>query len=236
MHKVSIPQYMIDRVIKLRGKEHIFEDFDPSRTALVVVDMQNAFMMPGIAHALCEPAQEIVPNVNRLAAAVREAGGRIVWIKGVYREETLESWSVSYEMSGPGGRDRRIAAMSAGSKGHELWADLDVLPEDLIVEKTRFSAFIQGSSDLEQVLRSHGLDTILVAGTVTNVCCESTARDAMMRNFKTIMVTDANAALTDEEHNNALAAFYLVFGDIMSTDQLIERLGINGAKTLAAAE
>jgi ureidoacrylate peracid hydrolase len=236
MHKVSIPQYMIDRVTKLRGKEHIFEDFDPTRTALVVVDMQNAFMMPGVGHAVCLGAQEIVPNINRLAAAVRDAGGRIVWIKGVYREETLESWSISYEMSGPAGRDRRIAALSPGTKGYELWADLDVLPDDLIVEKTRFSAFIQGSSDIEQVLRENGLDTVLIAGTVTNVCCESTARDAMMRNFKTIMVTDANAALTDEEHNAALSGFYLVFGDIMSTDQLIERLRINGAKQRAAAE
>jgi ureidoacrylate peracid hydrolase len=236
MHKVSIPQSMIDRIVKQRGKEHIFEDFDPSRTALVVVDMQNAFMMPGVGHAVCLEAQEIVPNINRLAAAVRDAGGRIVWIKGVYREETLESWSISYEMSGPAGRDRRIAALSPGTKGYELWADLEVLPEDLIVEKTRFSAFIQGSSDIEQVLRSHGLDTVLIAGTVTNVCCESTARDAMMRNFKTIMVTDANAALTDEEHNAALSGFYLVFGDIMSTDQIIERLRINGARKRAAAE
>jgi ureidoacrylate peracid hydrolase len=236
MHKVSIPQSMIDRIVKQRGKEHIFEDFDPSRTALVVVDMQNAFMMPGVGHAVCLEAQEIVPNINRLAAAVRDAGGRIVWIKGVYREETLESWSISYEMSGPAGRDRRIAALSPGTKGYELWAGLDVLPEDLIVEKTRFSAFIQGSSDIEQVLRSQGLDTVLIAGTVTNVCCESTARDAMMRNFKTIMVTDANAAANDEEHNAALAGFYLVFGDIMSTDQLIERLRINGAKQRAAAE
>jgi ureidoacrylate peracid hydrolase len=236
MHKISIPQYVIDRVVKLRGKEHVFEDFDPARTALVVVDMQNAFMMPGVAHSLCEPALAIVPNINRLAQAMRQAGGRIVWIQCAYQEETLEDWSVYYEMSGPAGRDRRIAALTVGSKGYELWAGLDVQPEDLIVEKTKYSAFIQGSSDLEQVLRAQGLDTVLIAGTVTNVCCESTARDAMMRNFKTIMVTDANAAANDDEHNHALVGFYLVFGDIMSTDQIIERLRINGARDRAAAE
>ena len=95
---------------------------------------------------------------------------------------------------------RRIAALTAGGKGHELWASLEVRPEDLTIEKTRFSAFIQGSSDLAAVLRGRGLDTILVTGTVTNVCCESTARDAMMLNFRTIMVTDGNAAVTDEDH------------------------------------
>jgi ureidoacrylate peracid hydrolase len=236
MHRIAIPQYMIDRVIQLRGKEHCFEEFDPTRTALLVVDMQNAFMMPGVAHALCEPAQEIVPNVNRLARAVRAAGGTIVWIKGVFAPETLETWSVAYEMAGAGGTERRIAALARDSKGYELWSALEVLPQDLHVEKTRFSAFIQGSSEIERVLHERGIDTVLVAGTVTNVCCESTARDAMMRNFRAIMVTDANAAFTDDEHNAALTSFYLVFGDIMSTDLVIDRLARNAARRRSAAE
>ena len=110
---------------------------------------------------------------------------------------------------------------------------LEVLPEDLHVEKKRFSAFIQGSSNIEEVLRARGIDTVLVAGTVTNVCCESTARDAMMRNFRAIMVTDANAAFTDEEHNAALMSFYLVFGDIMPTDMVISLLARNRRRPAA---
>ena len=133
-------------------------------------------------------------------------------------------------------RAKRIAALTADSKGHELWPALEVRPEDLIVEKNRFSAFIQGSSNLAEVLRGRGLDTILVTGTVTNVCCESTARDAMMLNFKTVMVTDGNAAVTDEDHNASLCAFYLTFGDIMSTDMLIACLERNARGSLAAAE
>jgi ureidoacrylate peracid hydrolase len=230
MHKIAIPRFMIDRVIQLRGKEHCFEDFDPARTALVVVDMQNAYMMPGVAHALCEPAQAIVPTINRLAHAVRAAGATVVWVKAVYEPETLESWSVSYEMAGEGGTRRRIAALSRGSKGYELWPGLEVEPQDLQVEKKRFSAFIEGASDLEAVLRARGIEWLLIAGTVTNVCCESTARDAMMRNFRVIMVTDANAAFTDDEHNAALTSFYLVFGDIMPTDMVIERLAQNRRK------
>jgi ureidoacrylate peracid hydrolase len=68
------------------------------------------------------------------------------------------------------------------------------------------------------------------------VCCESTARDAMMLNFKTIMVTDGNAAVTDEDHNASLCAFYLTFGDIMSTDTLVTCLERNARRNLAAAE
>ena len=75
-----------------------------------------------------------------------------------------------------------------------------------------------------------------VTGTVTGVCCESTARDAMMCNFKTIMITDGNAAMTDEDHNASLASFYLTFGDVMPTDTVTEFLRRNAGKGLAAAE
>jgi len=234
MHKIAIPQFMIDRVIQLRGKEHCFEDFDPARTALLVVDMQNGFLMPGVAHALCENAQQIVPNINRLARAVRAAGATVVWIQNVYREETLTSWSVSCEMAGAAATERRIKSLTHGNKGWELWPELDAKPDDLYIEKTRFSAFIQGSSDIEELLRSRGIDTIFVTGTVTNVCCDSTARDAMLRNFRAVMVTDGNATFTDEEHNAALTTFYLVFGDIMSTDFAIACLERNAARRRAA--
>ncbi|HXF89835.1 MAG TPA: isochorismatase family cysteine hydrolase [Xanthobacteraceae bacterium] len=236
MHKIAIPQPVIDRVIARYGREHVHQDLDPRRTALVVVDMQNAFMLPGVAHALCPMAEKIVPNVNRLARAVREAGGTVVWIKTVFTQETLTSWSTLYGMLGPERSSKRAAALAAGSKGHELWPALEVGTEDLIVEKRRYSAFIQGSSNLADKLRERALDTLLIAGTVTNVCCESTARDAMMLNFKTVMITDANAAMTDEDHNASLISFYLVFGDIMSTDFAIACLRRNAGRALAAAE
>jgi ureidoacrylate peracid hydrolase len=236
MHKVSIPQAVIERVKARHGREHVHEDFDPAKTALVVVDMQNAFMLPGVAHAPCLMAQQIVPNINRLAKAMREAGGTVVWIKTAYTDDTLENWSTLYEMLGPGGTGRRATALARGSKGYEIWPELEVLDQDLIVEKNRYSAFIQGSSDLAEVLRARGLDTVLITGTVTNVCCESTARDAMMLNFKTVMITDGNAAVTDEDHNASLIGFYLIFGDIMSTDFAIECLKRNAQKGLAAAE
>ena len=102
--------------------------------------------------------------------------------------------------------------------------------------KYRFSAFVQGSSDLPQRLQDGGFAYVLIVGTVTNVCCESSARDAMMLNFKTVMITDGNAANTDEDHNAALANFYLTFGDIMSTDFAIDCLRRNARKGLVAAE
>ena len=143
MHEISIPQSVVDRVIAKRGRKFVFEDMQPTRTALVVVDMQNAFMLPGVAHALCPMAEKIVPNINRLAAAVRAAGGVVVWIKTTFREDALQNWSTYFQMVSPEQGRKRMVALTAGSKGHELWPALAVEADDLMVEKNRFSAFIQ---------------------------------------------------------------------------------------------
>jgi nicotinamidase-related amidase len=224
MNGVTFPPSIVDRVIARRGTEHVFSDLDPRRTALVVVDLQNAFMDDAVGHAVCPEARDIVPAVNRLAAATRDAGGAVFWIKNTFDQTCLTEWSVMQDISTPEGRARRAAAMSENTKGHELWPALEVRPEDEIVKKYRFSAFLPGASTLPERLRARGFDTILITGTVTNVCCESSARDAMMSNFRVVMVSDGNAAMTQAEHEASLTAFYLTFGDVMDTDMLVRLL------------
>jgi ureidoacrylate peracid hydrolase len=87
VHNIDIPQWVTDRVIKKRGAEHVFTNLDPARTALIVIDMQNAFMLPGVGFAEIKTAPEIVPNINRLADAVRSAGAGVVWIKMTYSDD-----------------------------------------------------------------------------------------------------------------------------------------------------
>jgi ureidoacrylate peracid hydrolase len=176
-------------------------------------------MLPGMPVEV-PAAREIVPNVNRLAAAVRQAGGKVVWVQ-MSLVGQRERWSVYFDADS---RDAVIAAMTPGSKGYELHAELDVRDEDLIVEKNRYSAFIQGSSDIDAKLRALDIDTVVVAGTLTNVCCESSARDAMMLNYKVAFVSDANAAINDTEHNGTLTSIARVFGDVGTTDEIIARL------------
>jgi len=237
MNKTEIPQRVIEAVTARRGTPHPHANLDPSRTALIVVDLQNGFMMDGVAHALCTQARDIVPNVNRLAEAVRETGGKVFWIQNTHDEACLETWSTLHAMTPPEKTAKRIESMSEGGIGHQLWADLVVHEDvDQRVKKYRYSAFLQGSSDLPEILREQGYDTVIITGTVTNVCCESSARDAMMLNFNVIMVTDGNAAVTDEEHNSALINFYLTFGDIMDTDETIACLKKNAAAATVAAE
>lgn len=223
MHKIEIPQSISDRVLKRYGSLHSFEDLDPRKTALVVIDLQNCFLVEELASAFVPHAIDIIPNVNRIADVVRETGGKVFWIRNTADEHTLESWSNWFGRmkAKPDQVKHHIQNMSVGSKGHQLHSDLIVKPEDETVFKQRFSAFVQGSSDLEKRLRSQGYDTLIIVGTITDVCCESSARDAMMLNFKVIMVSDANAAMSDEENNAALSSIYATFGDVMNTDFLI---------------
>ncbi len=221
---MMFPQPIVDRVVARRGTEHIFADLNPKRTALVVIDLQYAFMDDAIGHAVCPAAREIVPAVNRLAAAVRETGGGVFWIKNTFDARCEVEWSVMQDMATPAARAKRAAAMSEDTPGHALWPELDVQTGDEILKKYRFSAFLPGASDLPERLRARGFDTVLITGTVTNICCESSARDAMMSNFRVVMVSDANAASTPEEHAASLTAFYLTFGDVMDTDQVIHVL------------
>lgn len=235
MHETKIPDYIVERVMERRGKVHIHDDLDPSKTALLVVDLQNAFMVEEHAAAFVPGCVDIVPNVNRLAEAVRATGGRVYWIRNTITEESREAWSHWFAMTGhdPERAAERQANMELGAVGHELYPDLVVKPEDETVLKHRFSALIQGSSDLHERLQAAGVETVIVTGTVTSVCCESTARDAMMLNYKTIMVSDGNAAMTDAEHNAALTAFYATFGDVMDTEMLIDALQANATQAAA---
>jgi len=222
MHKVALNQAVIDEVLARRGRRHAFADLDPHRTALIVIDLQNAFMDAGVTPNPCQHAIDIVPNVNRIAATLRDANGVIVWVQNAATRQSQESWSVlNVRMFSPQMRDRREARLQPGTIGHSLWPSLDVQNGDMVVQKTRFSAFIPGASDLETRLRKRGVNTLIVTGTGTETCCESTARDAMMLNFAVIMVSDATASDTDERHNASLNAFYRNFGDVMSTEEVV---------------
>ena len=223
MHQFTMPQEYVKRVVARQGRPHLCETFNGPSTALVVVDMQNYFMIEPY-QAACAVAREIVPNVNRLAAAVRGAGGKVVWVQNLAPWESEVSWSVVREMYGADKAKKRWESMQRDAHGFQLWPGLEVRDGDERVVKRRYSAFIQGSSNIENVLHDNGIKTLIVTGVATNVCCESTARDAMMLNYRSLMVSDACATATDAEHAATMGNFYLFFGDVQSTDEIIARL------------
>ncbi len=232
MHKVHIPRRFIDRAIARRGKPEVFDALDPGKTALLVIDMQNCFLEAEFSVIEVPATRGIVANINALAAVLRAGGGLVVWTKHVFSKD----WSVWYDNFAKGEwRDRMIAETAEGSFGHEIYRQMNVHPDDPQVSKYRYSALIAGSSNLEAVLREKDIDTVIITGTLTNVCCESTARDAMMLGFKTVFVADANATRSDDEHNATLVSMIQVFADVRFTDDLIRLLGGHPAHDAAAA-
>jgi len=220
---------LVQRVVARRGRLHAFERIDPQRTALIVVDMQNSFVKKEGGHAWVPGAAATCPTINRLARGVRETGGTVVWILNTYAPKSDRAWSHFHqELSSPQGDALRSSCMAEGTAGHGLYADLEPEPQDWRVRKYFYSAFIQGSSDLHERLQAQGIDTLLIAGTATNVCCESTARDAMMLNYRTLMVSDACSAMSVDEHEACLSNFIFSFGDVQTTQEVLERLGRQG--------
>jgi ureidoacrylate peracid hydrolase len=221
MHKIDLSPVMLAHLATRRGgKAHAIERLDPERTALVVIDMQNVWVKEGMI-AYSPYCEGIVPNINRLAESLRAAGGSIWWVKAIYRDDAPRTWSAYMEFRSPEFVQAMLSALSEDSEGGRLFQGLDVRPEDQHVTKRRFSAMIQGSSDLHERLQAAGVDTLIVTGTATNVCCESTARDAFMLNYRTIVVSDGNATASDEAHNGALSALMMQFSDVYSTSETI---------------
>lgn len=221
MHAIDIPADVLARVMRYRAQRHMLTHIDPARTAHIVVDLQNGFMEPG-APVEVPVAREIVPNVNRITRALRAAGGTIVYLRFKTDAAALADWSVFYDSMFNGiRRDEMAAAFGPDCHHFALWPELDVQPGDWIVDKTRYSAFVPGKCDLHDRLQAAGIDTLIITGTLTNCCCESTARDAMQRNYGVVFVTDANAAVTDAEHNATLSSMLALFADVMPTDEVV---------------
>ncbi len=225
MHKVDIRKHIIDRVIARRGKYHLFDHLCAKKTALAVIDMQNTFLSPG-APVEVPRGREIVPSINKLCGPLRKMGVQIIWITHANTSKGISSdWPSFFDFFvADDVREKTLSGLAAGADGQKIWAALDVHAEDEKIFKNRYSALIGSSSNLEQLLKNREIDTLLIAGTKTNVCCESTGRDSMMLGFKTVMVSDCCAALTDEEHLNSLENFIQQFGDVMTSSEVLKAL------------
>ncbi|MFM7029317.1 MAG: cysteine hydrolase family protein [Chakrabartia sp.] len=213
---------IIDRIAERRGGvRSIFPAPQAARTAHIIVDMQNGFMEEG-SPVEVPAARDIVDNINRLSQAVRQAGGTNIFLR--YTTAAGDTaWPIFLERMGTGADPHR-EAFTPGHHYWQLWPTLDVAAEDLLVEKHRFSGFTPGTCPLHTLLRDKDIDTLIISGTLTNCCCESTARDAMQLNYKVLMVADANAALSDEEHEAALYALGWIFADLYDTGEVIDLL------------
>jgi ureidoacrylate peracid hydrolase len=224
MHTPNIDPWFLNRAKKTReGRLNAYETLEARKTALVVVDMQNYFVAEGMPSYVPE-ARTIVPNINRLARAMRTKGGLVIWIQTEARIADPQDWASRKESVSAAGWAKRQALLARSGGGFPLYPTCEVLPGDRIAIKYRYSAFIPHPSELHDLLRAHGIDTLLITGTTTSTCCESTARDAANWDYRTIMVSDGTADHTDALHNHTLGKFLLTFGDVQATDEVLSKL------------
>ncbi|WP_148259330.1 cysteine hydrolase [Polymorphum gilvum] len=215
----QMPQYVIDRVMKKRGRLRVFDRFDACESALVVVDMQSFYVSD------VPPAIAIIPNINRLADAFRARGGLVAWVKMTAGRDGESLWPLYHdyfftEVNAARHRDN----LTEGASGHEIHPDLAVMPEDICASKSRFSAFLPGKSELPEMLAERGIRNVAITGMLTNFCCETSARDAMMLDYRVAMVSDANAARYEEDHNIGFSTVYQSFGDVVTTDEMVNEI------------
>ncbi|OPK10200.1 cysteine hydrolase family protein [Pseudomonas sp. VI4.1] len=216
---------IIDPVIRARyqalkgGREFAFTRIETYRTALLVIDMQNGFVEEG---ALLEvpAARGIVENINALSVALRHAGGLSVFFR--FTTTSADDWPVYFQdFQNAEFAQSEVQTFQHGSHGHALIPQLDIGPDDLVLDKSRFSAFTPGASDALETLKRRGIDTLFISGTLSDCCCGATARDAQQLGFKVIFIADANAALSDAEHNSTVNALAAWFADIRTTEQAL---------------
>jgi len=223
---VGVADFVKERLLQIRGDLRIFKDLDPGKTALVAIDMQNAFLEPN-GPIPVRSALEIAEPINRAARGCRELGVPVIWIRS-HHPANGGDWRHFFDhFVRPDRREAAAAHLSADAHGSQFYSEMDVQDSDYIVIKNRYSCFVPGSSSLERLLRSMGRDTIVLCGTKTNICVESTARDGMMIDFRVVVLQDATSTLSDEEHQASLNVLIQEFADILTVDEVLGELRAN---------
>jgi ureidoacrylate peracid hydrolase len=223
MHAVEIREAIVQRVLARRGRLHLYDRLERERTALVVIDMQNAFVAPG-APVEVPAARGIVPNINRLAAELRKRGVPVIWVLHQGEKDGSDWKGFFGAFVRPEARAGAAQALSLGSDMQKLYPEVKPDAQDLFTTKSRYSALVGPSTPLAAILKERRIGTLLIAGTKTNVCCECTARDAMMLDYRVVLLSDCTAALSDEEHLASLENVIQQFGDVLSSDEALALL------------
>ena len=204
---------------------------DPSHTALLVVDVQNDFCVEGGMWDRegmdIRLAQAMVPRLINFIDKARKAGLTIIYIQSIYSSEN--NWYLSDVLLEQAkrksfgrnpGRYMKYPVCERNSWSGDLYGGIKPLRGELVVEKHRYSAFVD--TDLDIVLRSRGIRTLIMSGVATNCCVETTARDGFMKDYYIVFLKDCTATFSEEMHNNTLKNIDLFFGQVVDSSDVLK--------------
>ena len=221
---------------------------DPTRTAVVVVDMENDFAAKGgmfdRAGADISGAQKAIAPTAKVLAAARQAGMKIVYLKMGYRADLSDlgapdsvnrtrhlKFGVGQKILAPDGRESRILIRDTWNT--DIVPELKPLPSDIVLYKTRFSGFYQ--TDLDATLKKLGTKYLIVTGVTTSICVESTVRDAMFRDYLCILLRDCMSEpighdLPRTNHEASLLNVEVLLGWVSDSEQFVKVFPVKTAK------
>lgn len=183
--------------------------FDPARAAILVVDMLNEFLEPGGEMVLLE-GRRIIEPLNRLLAAARERGARVVWLCDEHPLADDKEF------------EKRVPHCRPGTWNAAVIAAMDVVPDELRIAKRRYSGFF--GTDLDLHLREWGIQQVVVTGVVTNICVRSTVHDAYFLGYDVFVPEDCVSATSDREQASSLYDIDTHYGDVVNSSDLFARL------------
>lgn len=215
IHPSGIKQSIVDKVFQRRGRLHAFPTLNAAKTALVVIDLDV-----GTVSRVDDEIKIFVPQINNLARTLRAAGGTVAWVttpigkaskifQAIYGDELV----AMYETEG-----------LKDGKAQKIWHELATQADDVYATKQGSSAFFPGKCNLHEQLQARGIESILIVGAVTNVCCEASARDASELEYEVTLVSDCMWGHKDGQHEATLATFYRNYGDVRPSSEIIELL------------
>ena len=197
----------------------------PAHTALIVVDVQNDFCAPGGMMAEegfdVSTVQAMANRLPGLIAAARAAGALVVFIKNVYTSDgnvyLSDTWLEQASRARAGSYTRRDVCRESSWEG-DFYGDIHPQSGDPVIVKHRFSAF--HNTELDTVLRSHAIRTLVMTGVASNVCVETTAREGFVRDYYIVFSSDGTACYADDDHQATLRNINRFFGQIAAVDEI----------------
>jgi ureidoacrylate peracid hydrolase len=185
----------------------------PGKTALLVVDVQNSFIRKDSPNEI----KSIGPNLAKLKGFIdfcRNTGLKIIYTRHAFDKKLspIEAKLFPPEMNDD---------LKMGSRGWEISEKIRPRKGDTIIDKYRYDAFFK--TNLDEVLKSDGIENVIITGTITQVCCESTARSAMFHDYNVIFCSDLNFSFDRQLHDGTLKVIKRSFGEVLSSEEIRKR-------------